>query len=108
MPASGWRRNCCCRRCSWTSPCTITTRRRSVRPTSLVRVAVACRLADHLGYWVVRPPHHDARPADASELIDGLLSPLPLAHRVTIVSDLAEIATEVAAQVDDVGELLVP
>jgi HD-like signal output (HDOD) protein len=81
----------------------------AVGPTDLlVRVAVACRLADHLGYWVVRPPHHDAAPADASELIDHLLSPLPLAHRVTIVSDLAEIAVEVAAQVDDVGELLVP
>ncbi len=81
----------------------------AVGPTDLlVRVAVACRLADHLGYWVVPPPHPDAHAADASALIDGLLSPLPLAHRVTIVSDLAEIATEVAAQVDDLGELLAP
>ena len=69
----------------------------AVGPTDmLVRVATACQLADWMGYWVTPLPDHvDQDPAE----LDRATQALPLAHRVTLISEAADLVTDVAAQV---------
>lgn len=80
-------------------------------PTGLlVRVGVACRLADHLGYWVVAPPTPpEGTPVDsaaAAAALDAILCPLTPAHRATLASELEDLSAEVAHQVDALDALL--
>ncbi|MGD9903090.1 MAG: HDOD domain-containing protein [Vicinamibacterales bacterium] len=78
----------------------------AVGPTDLLaRIGVACRLADHLGYWVVVPTPPDEA-TDAAAAIDALLEPLAPAHRASIASELDELAAEVAHDVGLLDDLL--
>jgi putative nucleotidyltransferase with HDIG domain len=70
----------------------------AVGPTDLLgRVGVACALADRLGYWVVAPPLD----ADFSTLdsLEAALLPLPIAQRITLAAEFADLAVEVHEQV---------
>ncbi len=69
----------------------------AVGPTDLlVRVGVACRLAEWMGFWVT-PPSDAA--LDSPPPLDDLAQPLPLAQRVTLLSEAADLLADVAAQV---------
>lgn len=74
------------------------------RTELLARIAVACRLADHLGYQVTSPATMAA--AEPLALLDGVLDPLPVADRVTIVSDLEPLAADVAERMDELDSML--
>jgi HD-like signal output (HDOD) protein len=74
------------------------------RTELLARIAVACRLADHLGYQVTVPV--TVAPADPVALLDGVLDPLPPADRATVVSDLGPLAIDVAERVDELVSML--
>ncbi len=69
----------------------------AVGPTDmLVRVSVACQLAEWMGYWVTpQPEPHDQDPA----LLDRVAHALPLAQRVTLLSEIADLVADVGEQV---------
>lgn len=70
----------------------------AVGPTEmLARVGVACRLAEWMGFWVT-PPSDDELKAPPD--LDGLVQPLPLAQRVTLVSEAAQLVAAVEDQVN--------
>jgi HD-like signal output (HDOD) protein len=80
----------------------------AIGPTELLgRVGVACRLADHLGHWVVAPSP-PAGDHDAAAVLDALLQPLGAAHRASVVSELDDLAAEVAHELGALDELLTP
>ena len=62
----------------------------------LARVSVACRLADWMGYWVTPVPDQSAQ--DPAEL-DRATQALPLAHRLRLLTEAADLVTDVAEQV---------
>lgn len=62
----------------------------------LVRVAVSCQFADWMGYWVTPLP--GGQQQDGAEL-DRLVQALPLAQRVTLVSEADDLVADVAEQV---------
>lgn len=69
----------------------------AVGPTEmLARVGVACRLAEWMGFWVTPPA---VREMDEPVAIDSLVVPLPLAQRVTLLSEAADLVTDVDEQV---------
>jgi HD-like signal output (HDOD) protein len=74
------------------------------RSELLARIAVSCRLADHLGYQVTLPVTMAS--AEPQALLDGLLEPLPQADRVAIVSELGPLAAEVAGRVEELVSML--
>ncbi len=82
--------------------------RAAVGPTDLLqRIGVACRLADHLGYWVVAPPAAEpGDPAAALAALDALLEPLTPAHRASLASEIEDIAAEVAHELTALDDLL--
>ncbi len=62
----------------------------------LVRVSVACQLAEWMGYWVTPlPAQRDQDPAQ----LDRLTHALPLAQRVTLLSEGADLIADVGEQV---------
>ena len=62
----------------------------------LVRVSVACQLAEWMGFWVTpQPEPHDQDPA----LLDRVAHALPLAQRVTLLSEIADLVADVGEQV---------
>ncbi len=69
----------------------------AVGPTEvLVRVGVACRLAEWMGFWVTPPSEAEMKtPPDIARLV----LPLPLAQRVTLVSEAADLVADVDEQV---------
>ncbi len=68
-----------------------------VRPTDmLVRVSVACQLAEWMGYWVTPVP--SLRDLDPVQL-DRVGQALPLAQRVTLLSEIADLVADVGEQV---------
>lgn len=62
----------------------------------LARVGVACRLAEWMGFWVTAPSEQEMKDPPA---IDTLVLPLPLAQRVTLVSEAADLVSDVDEQV---------
>jgi HD-like signal output (HDOD) protein len=85
----------------------------AVGPTDLLaRVGVACRLADHLGYWVVAPdaPADDGPPDPrvAAATFDRILAPLPVAHRAAVTSEREELAAEIDHDVRALDALFTP
>jgi HD-like signal output (HDOD) protein len=79
----------------------------AVGPTGLlVRVGVACRLADHLGHWVVAPPDTAGDPVAAAAALDLILLPLPLAQRATLASEIEALGEDVARDVGALDDLL--
>ena len=69
----------------------------AVGPTDmLARVGVACRLAEWMGFWVTPPGEQDEH---ASTEFDHLLQALPVAQRVTLVSEMDDLVADVDEQV---------
>lgn len=69
----------------------------AVGPTDmLVRVSAACQLADWMGYWVTPQPELPDR--DPARL-DHMALSLSLAQRITLLSEIADLVTDVSAQV---------
>lgn len=69
----------------------------AVGPTEmLARVGVACRLAEWMGFWVTPPSEQEMK---APPAIDSLVLPLPLAQRVTLLSEAADLVSDVDEQV---------
>ncbi len=69
----------------------------AVGPTDmLARVGVACRLAEWMGFWVTPPD-----PAELQDPtpIDDLVRPLPVAQRITLVSEVDGLVADVNEQV---------
>jgi HD-like signal output (HDOD) protein len=62
---------------------------------ALGRIGIACNLADWLGFWVTRPPGPDQDPAQ----LERVLQPMPLTQRLTLLSEAADLATDVIEQV---------
>lgn len=69
----------------------------AVGPTEmLARVSVACRLAEWMGFWVTPPSDAEMKtPPD----MESLVLPLPLTQRVTLLSEAADLVTDVDEQV---------
>lgn len=69
----------------------------AIGPTDmLVRVSAACQLADWMGYWVTpRPGQRDHDP----DTLEQAAIALPLAQRRTLMSEIADLAQDVADQV---------
>jgi len=69
----------------------------AVGPTDmLTRVSVACHLAEWMGYWVTPLPEGlDQDPAE----LDRVTRALPLAQRVTLVSEAPDLIADVGEQV---------
>jgi hypothetical protein len=62
----------------------------------LTRVSVACQLAEWMGYWVTPlPVPVDQDPAQ----LDRVAQALPLAQRVTLLSEIADLVADVGEQV---------
>jgi hypothetical protein len=82
----------------------------AVGPTDVLqRIGVACRLSDWMGYWVVAAsapgaagPATDEGPA----AVASLAASLPLAQRVTLVSEVELIVAEVVQQVTAFDSLI--
>jgi hypothetical protein len=69
----------------------------AVGPTdTLVRVSVACQLADWMGYWVTPLPGQADQ--DATELDRASLS-LPLAQRMVLLGQIDHLVADVGEQV---------
>ncbi len=69
----------------------------AVGPTDmLVRVSVACQLADWMGYWVTPLPDQAAQ--DATELDRASVS-LPLAQRMVLLGQIDHLVADVGEQV---------
>lgn len=69
----------------------------AVGPTEvLTRVAVACQLAEWMGFWVVSVPGHEDR--DPAEL-ERLLQPLPLPQRLTLLGEVGDLTGDIDEQV---------
>lgn len=69
----------------------------AVGPTDmLVRVAVSCQLAEWMGYWVT--PVRSLADQDPVQL-DRVGQTLPLAQRVTLLSEIADLVADVGEQV---------
>lgn len=69
----------------------------AVGPTDmLARVTAGCQLADWMGHWVTPVPERaDQDPA----ALERIAQTLPLAQRVTLLSEIADVATDVGEQV---------
>lgn len=68
----------------------------AVGPTEmLARVGVACRLAEWMGFWVTPPPDDEVMAPVPPE---HLVLPLPLAQRVTLLSEAADLVADVNEQ----------
>ena len=69
----------------------------AVGPTdTLVRISVACQLADWMGYWVTPLPGQiDQDPAQ----LDRVSLALPLAQRMVLLSQVADLVADVGEQV---------
>lgn len=82
----------------------------AVGPTeTLHRVAVACRLADWLGFWVVEaaaPPPPGPDTPDMATAVGELAAALPVAQRLTLASEAADLAAEIVEQVADFDAML--
>ena len=69
----------------------------AVGPTDmLARVGVACRLAEWMGFWVTPPSEQEMKTPVA---IEGLVLPLPLTQRVTLLSEVEGLVADVDEQV---------
>lgn len=69
----------------------------AVGPTDmLARVGVACRLAEWMGFWVTPPSEQEMQTPVA---IEGLVLPLPLTQRVTLLSEVEGLVADVDEQV---------
>lgn len=69
----------------------------AVGPTDMLpRVAVACQLADWMGYWVT--PQADQTDQDPAAL-DRVTQALPMTQRVSLLSEIADLVSDVGEQV---------
>ncbi|MEP7116938.1 MAG: HDOD domain-containing protein [Acidobacteriota bacterium] len=69
----------------------------AVGPSDLLaRVGVACRLAEWMGFWVTPPSDYEMK---APVSIETLVLPLPLAQRVTLLSEAEDLVNDVDEQV---------
>lgn len=69
----------------------------AVGPTDmLARVGVACRLAEWMGFWVTPPPEDEMK---APAPLERLVLPLPLAQRLTLLSEASDLIADVDEQV---------
>ena len=82
----------------------------AVGPTdALHRVSVPCRLADWLGYWVIASAAPEAPgpdSPDAAAVMSELAAALPVAQRLTLASEAADVAAEIIEQVGGFDALL--
>ncbi len=66
----------------------------------VIRVGVACRLAAWMGFSVAAPSHLPAGAGlDPRAEVDRIMQPLAIAHRATLISEIADLVADVDEQV---------